>query len=29
MIAGGGKAVYGANIGIPILEARFPRFPAP
>ncbi len=28
MIAEGGKAVYGSNIGILMLEARFPRFPA-
>ena len=27
MIAEGGKAVYGANIGILMLEARFPRIP--
>jgi Asp/Glu/hydantoin racemase len=27
MIAGGGKAVYGAHIGILMLEARFPRIP--
>jgi hypothetical protein len=27
MIARGGKAIYGANIGILMLEARFPRIP--
>jgi hypothetical protein len=27
MIAEGGKAIYGANIGILMLEARFPRIP--
>jgi Asp/Glu/hydantoin racemase len=27
MIAEGGKAVYGANIGVLMLEARFPRIP--
>ena len=27
MIAAGGKAIYGANIGILMLEARFPRIP--
>jgi len=27
MIADGGKAIYGANIGILMLEARFPRIP--
>jgi Asp/Glu/hydantoin racemase len=27
MIAGGGKAVYGASVGILMLEARFPRIP--
>ena len=27
MIARGGKAVYGANIGILMLEAHFPRIP--
>ncbi len=29
MIAEGGKAVYGANIGILMLKVRVPRFPAP
>ena len=27
MIARGGKAVYGASVGILMLEARFPRIP--
>jgi hypothetical protein len=26
-IAGGGKAIYGAPLGILMLEARFPRIP--
>ena len=29
MIAEGGKAGYRASVGILMLEARFPRFPAP
>ena len=27
MIASGGKAIYGASLGILMLEARFPRIP--